>query len=161
IYEQQLDDVQRQLLRAFSVYREPVVLDAALALTEINVQGKAQRGQVQAALDRLLAQHLLQATGRGYYQLHAIVADYARERFHEQDEQANKRVLQTAHIRAARYYQQVAASCPPIGERRQIRDIHPLAQAAWHLCQAEMWQEAYTLMKQEELYTDLHRLGGN
>jgi tetratricopeptide (TPR) repeat protein/DNA-binding XRE family transcriptional regulator len=161
IYEQQLDDVQRQLLRAFSIYREPVGLDAALALTEINAQGKARGGQIHIALDKLLAQHLLQATGRGYYQLHAIVADYARERFDEQDEQANQQALQTAHLRAARYYQQLAANCPPIGERRQIRDLHPLVQAVWHLCKAEAWQEASTLMEQEELYTDLHRLGGN
>jgi len=34
IYEQQLDDVQRQLLRTFSVYREPVPLEAAQVLLE-------------------------------------------------------------------------------------------------------------------------------
>ena len=70
IYEQQLDDVQRQLLRAFSVYREPVPLEAAQVLLEATT---SQTG-VLDALNVLLSQHLLQDSGKECYQLHAIVA---------------------------------------------------------------------------------------
>jgi tetratricopeptide (TPR) repeat protein len=158
IYEQQLDDVQRQLLRAFSVYREPVPLEAAQVLLEAT----ASQTRVLDALNVLLSQHLLQDIGKECYQLHAIVAEYARRRFDERDEQANKQVLRAAHVKAARYYiQQAATSCPPREKRRVIEDVRPLIEAFWQYCQAGQWQEAYILMMVEGLFADLSRWGRN
>src|SRR5215471_9222521 len=69
IYTQQLNEVQRKILLAFSIYREPVLLDAALALVD-STADVADRpeilgAQILPALDALLRQHLLQASGEG------------------------------------------------------------------------------------------------
>ncbi len=158
IYEQQLDDVQRQLLRAFSVYREPVPLEAARVLLEAT----ALQTPVLDALNVLLSQHLLQDIGKECYQLHAIVAEYARRHFDERDEKANKQALRAAHAQAAQYYMQRAEiNCPPREKRRAIEDIKPLIEAFWQYCQAGQWQEAYNLMLEEGLFADLRRWGRN
>jgi len=158
IYEQQLDDVQRQLLRAFSVYREPVPLEAAQVLMEATVS----QTQVLDALNILLSQHLLQDIGKECYQLHAVVAEYAKRHFFESDERANKQALRAAHAKAAQYYmQQAATSCPPREKRRAIEDVKPLIEAFWQYCQAGQWREAYNLMLEEGLSADLGRWGRN
>src|SRR5207302_5526880 len=88
IYQQQLDAPQRMLLLAFAVFREPVPVAAAEAI----LGGLAEVSTVSAyaVLDALLAQNLLQASGEGHYQLHAIVAQYALSHFVEGAEAANR-----------------------------------------------------------------------
>jgi tetratricopeptide (TPR) repeat protein/transcriptional regulator with XRE-family HTH domain len=157
IYLRQLDDVQREVLFAFSIYREPVPLEATMALTDINA--KDQKARLLSALRALLAQHLLQASGNGLYHLHKIVANYVREYYlHDEKEQA----LRNAHTRAASYYfAQPGVSNLPREQRKGINDARPLIEATWHLCQAELWQQAFDLMQQEGIYLDLRRWGGN
>lgn len=157
IYLRQLDDLQRELLFAFSIYREPVPLEASLALTDFNDED--HKARVLSALRVFLTQHLLQAPGEGLYHLHVIVANYVRENhFHAQKEQA----LRHTHARAARYYlAQPAVRSRSREQRRGIDDVRPLIEAVWHLCQAEQWQEAFTLIQREGLYLDLRRWGGN
>jgi tetratricopeptide (TPR) repeat protein len=160
IYTQQLNDEQRKMLLAFSVYRKPVHLSAAQAL--LDVSDNEPKMQAHSALDALLNQHVLQAWGEGRYQLHAIVADYARSHFVEGNEQANWQALRTAHAKAAQHYMQYASSvCPPREKRRQYSDVEPLVEAVWQLCQAGQWQEAYALMEQEGIFATLKRSGGN
>jgi tetratricopeptide (TPR) repeat protein len=166
IYTQQLNEVQRKLLLAFSIYREPVLLDAALALVDstAGVPGEPEvlGAQVLPALDALLRQHLLQASGEGRYQLHAIVADYARGHFGVRSGEAGTQTLQAAHDKAAHYYlQQAAIHCPPRSQRRRISDVQLLIEATWHLCLAERWQEAYELMERENIFGSLRHWGGN
>jgi tetratricopeptide (TPR) repeat protein len=108
--------------------------------------------RAHSALDALLNQHLLQAFGEGRYQLHTIVASYAQSHFVEDNEQAKA---------AQQYVQYASTNCPPRGKRRQYRDVEPLVEAIWQLCQAGQWQEAYTLMDQEGIYATLKRSGGN
>src|SRR5947209_8023048 len=110
-YKELLDTLQRKFLLAFSVYREPVPLEAAETIIEDN-EGFSQ-GQLQSALDALLAQHLLQPSGEGRYQLHAIVTSYAQRHFVEENEQANQQAVQAAHIRAAHYYSDLEATSYP------------------------------------------------
>ncbi len=160
IYTRQLNEEQRKLLLAFSVYRKPVHLSAAQAL--LDFPDEEPKMQAHSALDALLNQHLLQAFGEGLYQLHTIVANYAQSHFVEDNEQANRQAIQTAHAKAAQQYVQYASTnCPPRGKRRQYRDVEPLVEAIWQLCQARQWQEAYTLMDQEGIYATLKRSGGN
>jgi hypothetical protein len=157
IYRFQLTEIQRQLLLAFSAYREPVPLDAALAII-----ANVSRGQASSALKTLLTQHLLEAVGDGCYQLHAIIATYAQDHFNEGSEQANRQAQQAAHASAAFYYLQLASTtCPPRIQRRKISEVHSLIEAVWQYCQAGYWQEAYDLMDQEGLFSDLRRWGGN
>lgn len=160
IFTGQLNETQRQLLLAFSVYREPVPLTAARALTSLD--STVSKIHIQHALDALLAQHLLQASGDGRYQLHAIVASYAQEHFDVSSEQSNKQALRAARRGAARYYQQLASKSYPQGRaRRKISDIQPLIEAAWQLCQARRWQEAYSLIESENIFSNLRSWGGS
>ena len=164
IYAQQLDDVQRNLLCAFSVYRIPVPLEASLAVMDSNVKTTSIRTStsVTDALGVLLAQHLLQGIGNECYQLHAIVADYALHHFDTESVLANRRALRVAHSKAALYYiQQAVTNCPARGGRRNVDDVKPLIEAIWQQCQAGQWQEAYNLMQQENLFSDLSRWGNN
>ena len=109
IYTQQLSEAQRELLLAFSAYREPVPLEAGQRLIT-----RAPKTKILSALKALLTQHLIQAPGEGRYQLHAIVTDYAQDHFVENDEQANRQATNEAHAKAAQYYlQQAKANCPP------------------------------------------------
>lgn len=157
IYTNQLNHVQRELLVAFSVYREPVLREAAEAtITD------APRSQTSDALKALRVQHLIEPTGEGHYQLHAIIAEYAYSHFDESNELANEEARRTAHMRAAQYYQQQAVmSCPPLDERRNASDIHDLVETIWHYCRAEKWQEAYNLIEQERVFSSLKRWGSN
>ncbi|HKF35274.1 MAG TPA: tetratricopeptide repeat protein, partial [Ktedonobacteraceae bacterium] len=157
IYKQ-LDEVQRKLLVAFSLYREPVPLEASQAI--IHNKTEISKAQVESALDALLTQHLLQASGEGRYQLHVIVADYARGHVVESSEQANQQALKAAHTRAAQYYlKRATTTCLPREQRRQISDVHDLIEAIWQYCQAEQWQEAYDLIEREGIFNDLNRWG--
>jgi hypothetical protein len=145
IYTQRLTDVQRSLLLAFSIYREPVPMEAAQLLIS-----NTSMVQITAALKTLLAQHLLEPFGEGRYQLHAIVVEYAQGHFDANNELTNKEVLKAVHARAAQYYLgQAAKNCPPHEKRRKVNDVHDLIEAVWQYCQAEKWQEAYKLMERE------------
>ena len=156
---QQLDTTQRLLLPAFAAFREPV----PVAAVEAVLDGGAQVGaaQLHTALDALLAQNLLQATGEGHYQLHTIVAQYALGHFVEGDEAANRAARQEAHAKAAAYYLTLAAATSPaLEKRRHISDVELFIEAVWHLCQAQHWQEAYQLMERERLFRGLKDGGG-
>lgn len=160
IYKQQLTEDQRRLLQAFSVYRKPVHVDAATALLQDNPED--HNVQAHASLDVLLNQHLVRAWGEGRYQLHAVVAGYAQAHFVEGDEAANREALRAAYARAADHYTQFARShCPPREKRRQVGDVEPFIEAAWQLCQAGRWQDAFNLMEREGLFGTLKRAGGN
>jgi transcriptional regulator with XRE-family HTH domain len=157
VYQQQLDDIERQLLCAFSIYREPVPIDAVLPLL---VSDKIATEQIFMALNSLLTQHLLQTSTGGYYRPHTIVSDYALENLRKQDGQSGTLTLHIAHLQAARYHQQLAHEPASSSKKRQLHDLHLLIEMVWHLCQAEEWQQAYTVIEQESLHADLCRLGG-
>ena len=77
------------------------------------------------------------------------------------NKQMSQAVKQTKHGKAAHYYLQAAQTCPPRDKGRTIRDVQPFVEAVWHFCQAEQWQDAYKLMNDEWLFTDLRRWGRN
>jgi len=153
----QLSEIQRVLLYAFSIYREPVPLAAAQVIIST-----AFASQILPALRGLLAQHLIQSAGEDRYKLHAIVASYAQQHFIEGDRQANQQEVQHAHAKAAEYYlQQAQTSCPPREQRRHISEVQPIIEAVWQYTQAALWQEAYTLFDNEGLFERLNLWGGN
>ena len=116
IFRQKLNEAQRDLLLAFSAYREPVPFEAAQAILP-----DAESAQLAPALKTLVTQHLVEAVGEGRYQLHAIVADYARGRFDARNEENGQEVLRAAHAKAARYYSlRARRTCPPREKRRRV-----------------------------------------
>ncbi len=167
IYMQRLNELQRQLLLAFSIYREAVPLSAALALIDIQIE--QSKVQVQSALYTLLTQHLLQKLGenhneieQGLYRVHNVVATYALDHFFDGNEQSNIQTLRITHGKAAQYYlAEVAKNYIPREQRRAFGDVHSLLEAFWHFCQANQWQNAYNLLDRENIFTDLKRWGGN
>jgi tetratricopeptide (TPR) repeat protein len=160
IFHEQLNEEQRRLLLAFSVYREPVPIDAAHMV--VDADNTASQTHWHSALDVLLNQRLLQAAGDGSYQLHALVTSYAHSHFDESDERQNHRLECEAHARTASYYaQQAALRCPPREKRRKISHVQPLIEEIWQLCQAERWPDAFSLMEREGLFGTLKRAGGN
>jgi tetratricopeptide (TPR) repeat protein len=156
---QDLDSIQRKLLAAFSVYREPIPVEAAVAVAS---DAAITRNQADATIDTLLAQHLLDAKGDGSYQPHAIVAEYARDHLVARDEQANHQALLAPHASAAHYYlERAKTTCPPRDKRRKVSDVHDLIETMWQYCIAEQWQDAYELMEEEHIFDDVNRWGGN
>ncbi len=160
IFHEQLNEEQRRLLLAFSVYREPVPIEAAHRV--VDAGNTTPRSPWHSALDVLLNQRLLSAMGDGSYQLHALVTNYAHSHFDETDEQQNSLLKCDAHVRAASYYEQQAAlRCPPREKRHRISHVLPLIEEIWQLCQAERQADAFTLMEHEGLFGTLKRTGGN
>src|SRR6266568_1730676 len=160
VFDEQLDALEQKLLAAISIYREPVPLNTAQCIFDDLLTVETM--QLETALDRLLVQHLLQATGEGYYQPHAIVAEYARGHIVVGNEQSNRQALLTAHAAAAKYYrEQAATTCPPKEKRRKISDVHDLVEAVWHHCQAEQFQEALDLTEVEGIFRYLSRWSGS
>ena len=114
IFTKQLNETQRALLLAFSIYREAVLLEAAQALMpETPEMSKGNIQEILKALEALRAQHLLTPVGEGRYRPHAIVVTYAEEHFDPHDRQANQNALRAAHAKAAQHYQQQAARILP------------------------------------------------
>ena len=153
----QLNEVQRAVLRAYSVYRIPIPVQAISPLLDTSSATKVQR-----AILALLTQHLIQRIEEDRYQLHAIVASYASQHFVEGDEQANRQALQAAHTKAAHFYLQYAQiHCPPRKHRSRVSDVQPFIEAVWHHAQAGQWQAAYSVVEQEGLFESLSQWGGN
>ena len=154
---QQLSEVQRDILRACSVFRIPVPVEAISALL-----GTPSTGEMQRAIRALLTQHLIQRVEEGQYQVHAIVASYARQHLVERDEPANRQALQEAHAQATRFYLHQAENfCPPREQRRRVSEVQPFIEAVWHDTQAGQWQEAYRVIEQEGLFGSLRLWGAN
>jgi tetratricopeptide (TPR) repeat protein len=153
IFTQQLTQLQRELLLAFSLYREKVPLEAARLLLSSQL---FTTSECTSALDVLLAQHLMMAE-ENRYQVHAVVADYAVESLFGNYQQARQAFVNEAHGRAAHYYQ---AQPHLLREfRRQINDVRDIVEAVWHWCQAGLPQRAYTLIQEEALFQDLQNWG--
>jgi tetratricopeptide (TPR) repeat protein len=154
---QHLTEEQRAIVRALSVYRTAVPV-AALAPF---LMGSSSQ-QILLSLRPLLVQQVIQPAENGRYQVHAVVARFAQTHFVEGDWQANQQVLRAAHATAAHYYlEQTQATALPREQRRGVNDIQGIIEAVWQYMQAAQWQEAYAVVEQEDLLTDLSFWGGN
>lgn len=120
----------RGLVCAFSIYREAVPIEAALAILATITKERAL-----VILGSLLEQHLLQAPpASGLYQPHPIVAAYARRHFFLGTSTSGESARKAAHKKAAQYYQQAAANSVTSDKSKGISDVQPLIEAAWQLC---------------------------
>jgi len=152
-----LREEQQAVLRAFSVYRTAVPVAALRPF----LPGSSSQ-QILLSLRSLLVQQMIQPAGNGCYQVHTVVARYVQTHFVEADQQANQQALRTAHAMAAHYYlEQAQTSALPREQRRRITDIQGFIETIWQYTQAAKWQEAYALIEQENLFSDLSLWGGN
>ncbi len=150
-----LPSPSQQLLCAFSLYREAMPIEAALAVIVDTTKAQALKN-----LENPLLQHLIQPVG-GLYQLHPIVATYADQHFVADGTLSGDDAMRAAHERAAQYYLQVASANRPDDGWKRIADVQPLIEAVWQFCQAGKYQEAYQLMDDEELFSNLRLWGAN
>ena len=175
IYKRQLLPIQRDLVRALSLFRKPVSIDVIQVVinsteSEMGVQYILQKIKkllryntpklrIQSDCDMLLRQHLLRAFNDppDSYQLHPMIAYYARDHFDENDEDNNKKALHLAHFEAAQYYLQKAKRCRREGNQQSNNALRQsyIVEAIWHLCQAGQRQKAYKLMERENLFSSL------
>ncbi len=158
IYGQQLDTNQRNLLFALSVYRMPVSKQAIQAV----IQNKLSSEQLTAALKVLQDRSLLRYSARdGSYELHPMIAEFARTHFLSDPEQTMTEPLHDAHSRAAQYYLRQSSLIRQHLQRRDVEDVQYLIEAIWHYCQAGQQQTAYDLILKEHIFMDLQRWGRN
>lgn len=160
LYEQHLYPMQRELLLAFSVYREAVPLQAAEPIIAIDDEETTE--PTKPALEVLLMHHLLEESEEEHYKLHPLVAAYMQDHFVEGDTLANEHRLTVAHSRAVQYYRQhIAVYRPSKDQRESVTDVHPFVEIVWHLCHAHQYREAYRLIRQENIFPVLKRWGRN
>lgn len=156
IYDR-LNEIQRHLLLAYSIYREPVHWQAVYTI--LCAFSAISEEQVAQAVGTLLSYNLLQQQGTGErYALHSLVAEFAHELLAKEPTGAVDRYR--AHTEAAFYYRQQFLQRPIIRKRRRcLADVHALVEAVWHYCQAQQWHEGYAVIQQESLFADLLRWG--
>jgi tetratricopeptide (TPR) repeat protein len=159
IYGQQLNASQRDLLFAFSIYRVPVPRRAV----QMTTQNQVPQEQLMAALKILQARGLIlrQGASEGRYELHPIIAEYARKRFLEDAGRTNSDALRKAHSQAAQYYLHQFSLTTQPRQRWRIEDVQYLIEAIWHYCQSGQQQAAYDLIIKEHIFRDLQRWGRN
>src|SRR5262249_24091099 len=120
------------LLRAFSVYRTPVPIEAAQAVFPTLLQQS-----LLPELKALLTQQLIQATNEQSFQLHAIVASYVKQHFIKGSNQEIQWALRQAHARAAEYcIQQSHTQHPPREQHKKMCDVFWIVEAVWQSMQA-------------------------
>ncbi len=178
IYMKQLTSEQRKLLLAFSIFRKPVLRNAAQALTSFTVpMSRAQavaeaivkfpmrQSQILYDCEVLLRHHLLQLSQdhQNCYQLHPIVAAYAQDQFDRNNEESNEEMLQGAHSEAAQYYLLQARGSTTGVDQRSVSDLEQslLVEAIWHQCQAGQCQKAFELMERENIFLHLRSRNEN
>jgi len=143
---QRLDPVQKEVVLAFSVYRKPVTLKAAQAI----IMNDFSREQLLLALPKLMRHNLfLNLSETGFYQLQAVVANFAQSHFGDTSNQTDPKKLQEAHSHAAFYYQSLIKRHLSLEPYRNRTDL--LIEMAWHLYNAGEDQNACDLIRQEDL----------
>lgn len=161
-FQERLDQAQRQLLSAFSLFREPVPPEAAAHVIGLPIGTHASFKQLLANLNALRHRYLLQDAGVRSYRLHPLVASYVHDHFAGPGELEHHLALLKGHAKAADYYRQRAMrTCPPRQQRTSLLDFHDWIEAAWHWCRSECQQLAYSIMQEEGLFVDIQRCGGN
>lgn len=156
-YMHQLGHDQRLLLRSFSIYRKPIPEDAVLEMLRLEDQtlSIATSSSRRAILDVLLFLKLLN-TQASRYIVPNVVAEAIRICFQQEDTPA----FQQAHACAASYYIQLARGKSRLKkQRKSMDDISEWIEAVWHLCQAQSYEQAYKLWKEEQIYVALRRWG--
>lgn len=160
IFQERLSPAQRQLLSAFSLFREPVPPEAAAHIVGLPIETQASFKQLLANLNALRHRYLLQDAGSLSYLLHPLVASYIHDHFAASDEPDNHLALLKGHVRAAEYYQQRAKQTFPL-RRTSLLDFHDWIEALWHWCKGACQQFACSIMQEEGLFVDIQRYGGN
>jgi len=160
IYLTQLTETQRNILSLFSLYREAVPLEACLELFE--VIGKEREMVILESLQALLVQHMIIVSENACYSLHEIVRHYLKKKHDIQEVPESRQKRLRLHARAAGYYLRQVAIVREPGEREQRPEaLHPFIEAVYQFCQAEQWQQAYTLVRREGLYYLLRQWSSN
>jgi tetratricopeptide (TPR) repeat protein len=156
-YIHQLGRNQNLLLRSFSLYRNPIPENAVLEMLrqEDQALGAPISSSRRSTIDELLSLKLL-SSQISRYTVPSVVAESIRLCFQQEDAPS----FQQAHACAAHYYLQLARGKSHLKrQRKNMDDISELIEAVWHLCQAQSYEQAYNLWRDEQLFITLYRWG--
>ena len=183
-----LNPMQRTIMRALSIFEQPVPLTAIMALisAEQGAGDTAYISRYQTELATLLQLALVQQTGKQdalCYSLHPLLQDYVLQHFLNGIEQPSQRLstalgvtgpvtpvvpdeetervaIAAAHMHAAEYDQTLAEAHPVAKEQRTgIQDIEPILRTIRHLCLGWHWQQACDILVREDLYESMMAWG--
>ncbi|MHB8600540.1 MAG: tetratricopeptide repeat protein [Ktedonobacteraceae bacterium] len=184
-----LNPVQRTLMRALSIFAEPVPLKAITTIITAE-QHACDTAAYQKELATLLQLALVRQTVKRQdaqdtpcYWLHPLLHQYSIEHYLSGIEQQPERfstslgvtgpvtpvivdeetaqvALAAAHMHAANYYQKLAEVQHVAREKRTgVQDIEPILSTIRHLCLSWHWQQAYDLLLREGLYESMASWG--
>jgi tetratricopeptide (TPR) repeat protein len=180
-----LNPVQYTLMRTLSLFYEPVPFEGIMmTIAGDSASSSVDIGLFERELNLLTRLSLVQQVpgpeGVPCYTLHQLLRRYALEYYIEEaglpagqqslvsglsnpvprSAEELQVALSTGHIRAARYYQYAAQKhYPARAQRKGLRDVAPLIIGIHHLCLARDWQNACSLLFQEELPDYMSRWG--
>ncbi|HLJ34487.1 MAG TPA: tetratricopeptide repeat protein, partial [Ktedonobacteraceae bacterium] len=182
-----LNPVQRSLMRALSVFDEPVPLEAIETIVTAEQQS-FDRTVYQRELSTLLQLALVQQTMNRHtvacYWLHPLLQQYSVEHYlsgveQQQperlstslgvsspitpiipDEETEHVALAAAHLHAAQYYQKLAEEQHvPREKRTGTQDIESILSTIRHLCFGWHWQQGYDLLVHEGIHESMESWG--
>lgn len=142
VYEERLNDEERELLQYVSLYREPVPLQTIIVVASDPIRTEAEVEQIAL---RLFRKSLLQKRGGNYWE-ESLIKNYAYGKLTDKIKW---------HKIAFQYY----LSLPLQEKRTNIVDVQPLIEAYHHACMAEEYDKAASIIFDHNLYEDLDRWG--
>ena len=182
-----LNPVQRRLMRALSVFDEPVPLEAIETIVTAEQQSfdkAAYQKELSTLLQLALVQQTMNQHNGACYWLHPLLQQYSVEHYlsgieQQQperlstslgvsspitpiipDEETEHVALAAAHMHAARYYQRLAEEQHiPREKRTGIQDIEPFLSTVRHLCLGWHWQLGYDLLLREGIHDSMESWG--
>ena len=182
-----LNPIQRTLLRALSVFAEPVPLQAMLAIITAEQQAidaAAYEQELRVVVQLSLVQQTVNRHDVQCYWLHPVLQQYVLEHYLSgigqkqperlstslgvtgpitpiiPNEETQDVALAAAHMHAAAYYQkQTEAQYIPQEKRTSVEDIEPILSTIHHLCLGWHWQQACDILFREGLYESMVQWG--
>ncbi len=183
-----LNPIQRTILRTLCLFNEPVPVEGVVIATTGQDSATADIAAFDRELRAmtkfsLVQQYAFENDALRYF-LHPLLRRYLKEHYleggdrHNSGDLANELgvsaepnpllgnpeardvALAGGHLRVAAYYSYLAQrQCPPVDQRRSLRDVEPFIAIAHHLCLGWHWQQAYDLLSYEKLDDSLVRWG--
>lgn len=139
-----LSNEQRVLMRALSVHRQPVE-EEMLRETFHALLGNSTLEQIRTVVNSLLELLLVEEVEPGKYVLHPFLRHYVYDTWNDQ------LARRQAHVKVAFWYEGQPA------HYQNVQEMHVSIEAAWHRCQAQQHERAFTLLTSRDIFLQLEQ----
>lgn len=184
-----LNPIQYALVRALSLFFEPVPLEGIITAITGNTSNPAKvenfatfERELNVLVHYSLVQKSANAEDVPCYTIHQLLKQYIQEHYLNENDKRQERLanlgvpspintvpegpealqvaLAAGHMQVAVYYQHLARNtCPPKKQRQGPQDVVALVSAIRHLCFGWRWQRACDLLFTEDLHESLVQWG--